>query len=651
MARRVRAPSRCSTGCANGEPASALIRKAFDEAAPTRPYGPMKQFSMTRREALAGVAATSIAAAAMPRAAFATPAEANPAAALLDKLAWDLIAAEPTRATSLGVDTGEHAALRGQLGDSSPAGRAARIRLLDNGLAAVKAMNREGLDPTTRTSLAVVESAYGTALEGFALPYGDVAIGGWRNTPYEVIQNVGAWLDIPGMLDGTQPVRDAQDGEYYLSRLSQAAGALEQETARVREAREHGLVPPDFLLDKTIAAMSGSIAGAAKAESPYIAPLLRKTGEIPGDWQARATAIVSEQVVPALERQLAELRAQRAVATSDAGMGARPDGEQWYAWGLRASTTTRRQPKEIHALGVAKLAELHARMDTILKGFGLTQGSVGERAAALQKRPEFNFPANDEGRAQIVAYMQGKIDAIRPRLPQAFRRLVKGNLEIRRMPLAQEPGAPAAYGGPGSIDGKIPGKVWVNLGDPSIHNKVTIPDLVFHEGIPGHVWQGEYAQQLPLIRSMLAFNAYSEGWALYSEQLADELGMYDGDEAGRLGYLMGLSWRAVRLVVDTGIHAYGWTREKALDQFIAATGLPMSNAASEVDRYCAWPGQACGYMLGQIEINAQRDRAKQALGPRYDLRDFDQAVVDGGNVPLDVLARNIGRYIDAAKAG
>ena len=157
--------------------------------------------------------------------------------------------------------------------------------------------------------------------------------------------------------------------------------------------------------------------------------------------------------------------------------------------------------------------------------------------------------------------------------------------------------------------------------------------------------QGEYAQKLPLIRSMLGFNVYSEGWALYAEQLADELGLYDNDPAGRLGFLMGLSWRAVRLVVDTGIHAMGWSRERALDEFIAATGLPRSNAVSEVERYCSWPGQACGYKVGQTEILAQRTRAQAELGAKYDLRDFNQAVVDGGNVPLDVLAANVSRYI------
>ncbi|KTT98175.1 twin-arginine translocation pathway signal [Sphingomonas yabuuchiae] len=555
----------------------------------------------------------------------------------------------PERATTLGVDTGAHADLRRRLEDRSPAGITARQRFLTDSLKQVARVPRTGLDPATLTSLAVVESAFRTALDGMALPYGVATIGDWRNTPYAVIQNVGAWLDVPQMLDGDQPVRDKADAEAYLARLAAMPAQLEGETVRIRQAREQGLVPPSFLLDKTIKGMTGTIAEAAKADGPLIGPLARKTTAVPGDWTKRAAQIVRSTIVPALERQLAELQAQRSVAIAAPGMNVRPHGPEWYAWGLRAGTTTRRSAADLHAMGKARLADLQAQMDTILRSQGLTQGSVAERAIAYQKRPGIGFPDGDEGRRQIVAYMQGRIDAIRPRLPDAFRRLARGNLEIRRMPVAQEPGAPAAYGGPGTIDGSVPGKVWVNLGDPSIHNRVTIPDLVYHEGIPGHVWQGEYAQKLPLIRSILAFNAYSEGWALYSEQLADELGMYRDDPAGRLGYLMGLAWRAVRLIVDTGIHAIGWSRDKALAEFIAATGLPRSNAESEVDRYCSWPGQACGYEVGRAEIVSQRTRAQKALGPRYDLRDFDQAVVDGGNVPLNVLAENVTRYIDGTR--
>ena len=601
--------------------------------------------AFTRRDTVKGL----VVGAALVAAPVGAVVASSPAAALLDRLAWQLLVFEPPEATHLGLDTGPHAALRGRLEDRSAAGVEARRRFLSGALVELAKVPRSSLDQTTLTSLAVTESAFRTALDGVALPYGVATIGSWRNTPYGVIQNVGAWLDVPQLLDGDQPVHDAADAEAYLQRLSAMAGQLDGETERVRMARQRGLVPPGFLLDKTIAGMTRTLAEATAVDGALIGPLARRTATIPGAWTARADRIVRDVVVPALTRQLAELREQRAVATDEAGLGSRPDGAAWYAWGLRASTTTRRTPADIHALGVAQLIDLQARMDVVLRSLGLTSGTVAERTIALQRRPGIGFTNDDEGRRQIVAYMQAKIDAIRPRLPQAFRRPVRGNLEIRRLPLAQEPGAPAAYGGPGSLDGSVPGKIWVNLGDPSIHNKVTIPDLVFHEGIPGHVWQGEYAQQLPLIRSILAFNAYSEGWALYAEELADELGMYDDDPAGKLGYLMGLSWRAVRLVVDTGIHAMGWSRERALTAFVEATGLPRSNAVSEVDRYCAWPGQACGYKLGQTEIVAQRDKAKVALGARFDLRDFDQAVVDGGNVPLDVLAANVARYIDRTR--
>ncbi|WP_354290233.1 DUF885 domain-containing protein [Sphingomonas sp. PvP055] len=599
---------------------------------------------LSRRDTLAALTGAAAIAAAP---AIAAPAPS--AAALLDRLAWGLLDIDPAQATSLGVDTGAHAGLRGRLDDRSPDGVARRQRFLSDGLRDLARVPRQGLDESLLTSLSVTESAFRTALDGMALPYGVATIGNWRNTPYGVIQNVGSWLDVPQLLDGSQPVKTAADATAYLARLAAMPAQLDGETVRIRAARLKGLVPPSFLLEKTITGLTRTLATVDAADGPLIGPLARKSGAIPGDWVARAQAIARTAIGPALERQLAEIRAQRAVATDAAGLGTRPHGPEWYAWGLRAGTTTRRTPAEIHALGRAQLIDLQAQMDTILKSFGLAQGTVAARSAELQKRPEIAFSNDDAGRAQIVAYMQGKIDAIRPRLPQAFRTLVKGNLEIRRMPLAEEPGAPAAYGGPGSLDGTVPGKIWVNLGDPTIHNKVTIPDLVFHEGIPGHVWQGECAQKLPLIRSILAFNAYTEGWALYAEMLADELGMYRDDPAGRLGYLMGLSWRAVRLVIDTGIHAMGWTREQALAEFIAATGLPRSNAVSEVERYCAWPGQACGYKLGQTEIVAQRDRAKAALGGRFDVRDFDQAVVEGGNVPLDVLADNVSRYIQRAK--
>ncbi|KTE08190.1 DUF885 domain-containing protein [Sphingopyxis sp. H115] len=606
---------------------------------------------VSRRQTLATLGAgTAGLALSGPAAALQGPAKTG-AHALLDSIADNLLALSPEGATSLGIDTGARAAERGKLGDRSAAGQKAVVDTLKADIARVRAFNKAGLDHSTRTSLSVVESAYGVALDGFALPYGDVAVGGWRNMPYVVIQNVGAYLDIPKFLDSDHPVKTSADAEAYLSRLNAFPGVLDGETERLKAAGGQGLIAPAFLIDKAVKQMEATIADA-KGGGSMVESLVRRTGEakIGGDWNARSAKIVQGPVVAALERQLAELTAQRPKATMDAGLWARPGGDEWYAWGLRASTTTRMTPEEVHQMGRDELAELHGRMDPILKKLGYTQGSVGDRMNALAKDPRFKFPDNDAGRAEIHAYIQTWLGKIRAELPRAFRTLVKGNVEVKRLPLAEEPGAPAAYGGAGSIDGTVPGKFWINLRTTELHSKYSLPDLTMHEAIPGHVWQGEYANQMPLIRTMLAFNAYSEGWALYAEQLADELGLYDDFEVGRLGYLQSLAFRACRLVVDTGLHAKRWTREQGVEFFVKENGSNPLEVASEVDRYCSWAGQACGYKVGHSEIVRQRGLAQKALGVKYDLRDFDDVVVKGGNVPLDVLAQNVAEYIRETKA-
>ncbi|MDZ3830669.1 MAG: DUF885 domain-containing protein [Sphingopyxis sp.] len=577
----------------------------------------------------------------------------SPAAAatqLLDSIAENLLAHSPEGATSLGIDTDARAAMRGRLTDRSPAGQAAIAATLKTDLARVRAFDKAGLDHGTRTSLAVVESAYGVALDGFAQPYGDVAVGGWRNTPYVVIQNVGAYLDVPRFLDSDHPVKTSADAEAYLARLGAYPTALDGETERLKEAGARGLIAPGFLIDKAVRQMEASLADARQGGS-LVESLVKRAREadIAGNWGPQAESITRGAVVPALERQLAELKAQRPKATDDAGMWARPGGDEFYAWALRASTTTRMTPDEVHEMGRQQLAELHGRMNPILKRLGYTQGSVGDRMNALAKDPRFQFPDNDAGREEIKAYIQTWLGKIRAELPRAFRTLMKGNVEVKRLPLAEEPGAPAAYGGAGSIDGSIPGKFWINLRTTDLHSKYSLPDLTMHEAIPGHAWQGEYANQMPLIRTMLAFNAYSEGWALYAEQLADELGLYDDFEVGRLGYLQSIAFRACRLVVDTGLHAKRWTRQQGVDFFVKENGSNPLEVASEVDRYCSWAGQACGYKVGHSEIVRQRGHAEAALGARYDLRDFNNVVVEGGNVPLDVLAQNVDAYIAAAK--
>jgi uncharacterized protein (DUF885 family) len=568
---------------------------------------------------------------------------------LLDEFGENYLRFAPESATSLGVDTGPRSALRSQLTDRSADGQKKIADQVREDLNKAKAVDASSLTHATRTSIEVVRSAYATALEGFALPYGDITVGSWRNTPYVVIQNVGAYLDIPRFLDSDHQIENAADAEAYLTRLQSYPRQLNGELGRIQAAREKGLVPPAFLIDKALSQMRLSAKNAREGGS-LVESIARRTKSIPGNWSDRARTIAVQEVAPALDRQIAELEAQRAVAKDDAGMWARPNGEEFYRWALKASTTTSMTPDEVHAMGQDELARLHSEMDAIMKDIGFTKGSVGERMQAIGKDRKYKFSEGDKGRAEIMSFIQDRLTWVRAQLPRAFNTLVNPAMEVRRLPPEEEPGAPTAYGGSGSIDGKIPGRFWINLRTTDLHSKFALADLAFHESIPGHIWQGEYTHKMPLIRQLLAFNAYSEGWALYAQQLAAELGAYENDPVGRLGYLQAIAFRACRLVVDTGIHAKRWTREQGVRFFVERNGSNPTEVASEVDRYCSWPGQACGYKVGHSEINRLREKARTALGGKYDLKAFDDAVVLGGNVPLDVLATNVEEYIRAAQA-
>ncbi|RPH51221.1 MAG: DUF885 family protein [Lysobacterales bacterium] len=567
---------------------------------------------------------------------------------LLAEFTEELLVDYPEGATGLGIDTGQRAALKARLSDRSAAGQDAIARRVAKRLERMKSIDASSLSEASRIDVDVMRTAHEFAAEGFAFPYGDVALlnssWSWRNAPYVVAQNTGAFLEIPSMLDEQHTVETREDADAYLSRLTAYAGQLDGETGRLKTAAGKGVIAPDFLLDKTLSqiriARGGNIADWALVTS-----LAKRTKGMSGDYASQAAKIAADKVAPALDRQIAELEAHRRRATGDAGVWKLPQGDAYYAWTLRAATTTRMTPDEIHDRGREELRALQAEMDAILKSQGLTQGTVGERMTALGKQQRFRFADNDEGRARLMGYLEERVRDMRSRLPRAFATLAPGNLEIKRMPPEVEPGAPGAYGGAGTIDGKVPGKFWINLRTMSVWTTYNLPTLTYHESIPGHVWQGEYTFKLPLSRSLLAFNAYSEGWALYAEQLADELGVYDDDPFGRLGYLQSIAFRACRLVVDTGLHAKRWTREQAIQWFASTNGSSVEEVTSEVDRYCAWPGQACGYKVGHSEINRLRTKAQKALGAKFDLRQFNDTVVKGGGAPMVVLGRNIDAFI------
>ena len=566
---------------------------------------------------------------------------------LLETITKQILSAYPESASSAGVDSGKYRRLKSQLTDRSLAGQKKIESEVRSTLRILNAIDMSKLPSAQALNIDVVRTVFETTVEGFDFPYGDVALlnSNWsyRNSPYAVAQNVGAFVEIPSLLDSAHSIETPEDADAYLSRMDAYAGQLDGETERLVADGEKGVVLPAFLMTKTLGQLRGA-RGTPVENWGIVASLASRSADMNGDYAEQAKTLAAEKILPALDRQIAALEALAPRATDNAGVWAQPDGEAYYSWALRASTTTTLSPDEVHEMGLEELASLQARMDAILKSIGYAEGPVGARMAALYDDPRYQFSEGDEGRREILELIETSLADIRGRMPDAFETLVPGFLEVTRIPEEVEAGAPGAYGGAGSVDGKQPGHYWINLRTPDLHRKFTLPDLTFHEAIPGHVWQGEYTFKQPLVRSLLAFNAYSEGWALYAEQIADELGVYDDFPVGRLGYLQSLAFRACRLVVDTGLHAKRWTRAEGIDFFVRENGSNPDEVRGEVDRYCAWPGQACGYKVGHSAIVSLREK-KAALGERFDFRRFNDALVLGGNVPMTVLGRVIDDYI------
>lgn len=559
---------------------------------------------------------------------------------VLAGVAEALLAEYPENASALGLDTGARAALKSNLTDRSLDGVQKRAQATRQRLTQLQAINRDELGPEARTHVAVATTAHELAAEGFAFGIGEMSILNgllyYRNGPYAVAQNVGAFVTIPSFLNDIHSTANSADADAYLARMEAYATALDGETERLAHDRGVGVVAPDFLLDRALRQLRAARVQPVQ-DWGIVATFASRIADMPGDYATRAAKLASDRIAPALDRQIAELARHRSGATSDAGVWKLPRGDAYYDWALRASTTSSMPAEEMHKLGLEQVEALNAQMDGLLRAQGLTQGTVGERMTALGKDPRHLFPNTDAGRAQILDYVTGRITNIRARLPRAFATLVPGKLVVKRVPPEIEAGASAGSAKAGTADGSVPGTVFINLRDTANIPRFAIPTLAYHEGIPGHVWQGEYSYKLPLIRSLLAFNAYSEGYALYAEQLADELDAYADDPFGQLGYLQSISFRACRVVVDTGLHAKRWTREQAIRWFVATNGSSVDYITSEVDRYCAWPGQACGYKAGQNEINQLRRKAIAELGARYDLRQFNDWVVKAGGMPMTVL--------------
>jgi uncharacterized protein (DUF885 family) len=555
----------------------------------------------------------------------------------------------PEQVTTLGLDKGERAAQKSLLDDRSLAGIAADRKRNAAQLAQLDAIDRKALGGKDGIDYDVVH--YGLATAVTAASHHDYG-GANAGIPYVVSNFGGAYQTIPDFLDSQHRIENKADADAYLARLAAFETALDQETEVMRHDAGVGAAPPDFVLSRTLSLL-GTLRAPQPERSTLVSSIARRAKEkdIAGRYADDAARIVEHNVYPALDRQMAFLKSLQPKAVHDAGVWRLPNGEQYYVDSLAGWATTSRAPEEIHKTGLDLVEDLTTRIDSLMRAHGLTQGTVGKRLRGMYDDPRFRYPNTDEGKQKIIADLNAMLSKVRAKLPAYFGVLPKADVTIKRVPKAIEEGQAGGYYQDPSLDGSRPGIYYINLRNTAEVPSWTLPTLTYHEAIPGHHLQGAIQNEsdLPLIRKLSFFSAYLEGWALYAEQLADEMGLYEDDPFGRIGYLHDAMFRAVRLVVDTGMHAKRWSREQALKYYVDTLGDQEAAAVTEVERYCVWPGQACSYMLGKLDFLRLREKSKAALGARFDIRDYHDAVLLCGAMPLSTLDPVVDNYI-ASKA-
>jgi uncharacterized protein (DUF885 family) len=475
---------------------------------------------------------------------------------------------------------------------------------------------------------------------------------------YPIAPMWGTQVQEVSFLLSQHVVKNDKTARNYVLRLEALGGKLDAVTAEMQRQEKLGVVLPVALLDKAEAGIKDTVS-PAPADNPLVTTFverMKKAGidaTLQDELAKSAADAVKTRVYPAYARMTAALEAVRPEAEKQtAGVGRLPDGAAYYAAMLKQMTTTDYTPDQVHELGLREVERITAEMDALLNAQGLTSGTVAERMQALGKDPRFHYPNTDEGRKQVLARYQQILDEVNARMPEYFRTLPAQKIKVERVPLAAEKGSAGAYYQPAAMDGSRPGTFFANLRDTSEEPTWAMKTLAYHEGIPGHHFQISIAQNIknvPMIRQQTLYSAYAEGWALYAERLAAEIGMYKDDPFGDLGRLQAELFRAVRLVDDTGLHAKGWSREQAIDYMVKTTGMNEAEVTSEVERYMGLPGQACAYKVGQLKILELRERARAALGPKFDLKEFHAVVLENGGVPLTLLDKLVDEWIARQK--
>ncbi|MEL6544599.1 MAG: DUF885 domain-containing protein [Myxococcota bacterium] len=563
----------------------------------------------------------------------------------------------PEWSTQLGVSE-ERAGIgfNGRLADYSPSANESIRNTLASMKTELDSIERDSLRPSEQLTYDVLRFSYDLAARQNRFGVGHPSVLG-AAPPYAVNPLFGPQIDIPRLLMVQHPLRSRADAKTWLSRLAALPRVLDELAAMTERDAKHGVTPPAFALE--------AIAKASKnyAKNPDTHPLLAAfrsridtVDSLSEEEQLRlsseAKSILGAQVLPAFHVFAARMESLVPFAGEHAGLWRLKDGQKMYSVALESWGANGLTPEEIHRIGLEDVARLHREMDRILRSIGSTVGSVGERMAKLASDPRFLIENTDEAKSKLVQKLQSDIDSVLARAPRWFLHVPEQPIQVRRIPPHEENSAGGGYYTPPPLDGSRPGIFWINLKDAREVPTYTLKSLVMHEAVPGHHFQASRAlalDELPLIQKMVWFGDYGEGWALYAEELADEMGLYDADPMGTLGrYRMEL-YRAVRLVVDTGLHHKRWSRERAVSYMVEATGEPRSAIAREIDRYAVWPGQAASYKLGMIQFQRLRRHAERELGARFDVREFHDELLRHGPMPMQTLSQRIDSWIEAKR--
>jgi len=536
----------------------------------------------------------------------------------------------------------------GKLGDASPAHQQ---RYFDRGkqdLADLRAYPIDRQSPSQQLSTRILDWYISREIEGEKYQ--------WHN--YPVNQLFGAQNEFPSFMANIHRLMATRDCEYYLKRLDALPVKFDQllESLRLREQKE--ILPPRFVVEKVLKEMNDFVAQPA-AENILASSFKTRAKKIKGitdvqraDFQTRVEAAVTNQVYPAYQKLIDYFNGLLPKTTTDDGVWKLPDGAAFYAYAVRKNTTTTLKPEEVHDLGVREVARIEAEMRRILDANGFSGRAIGEAMEALGKDPRFHFPNDDKGRADALAEYTRLITQAMERSKDLFVTLPKVPIEVRRIPEFKQATSAGAYYWPASMDGTRPGVFYANLRDMNEVSKWAMPTLAYHEGVPGHHFQISIAQGLkglPQFRKLIPFTAYQEGWALYTEWLTSEAGWYKDDPFGDLGRLQAELFRAVRLVVDTGIHAKRWPREQAIGYMREKTGMGEKEVTAEIERYIVNPGQACAYKIGMLKVQELRMRAQTELESKFDQREFHDVVLKNGAMPLEILEEQVAAYLQRTK--